>query len=171
MNLEIIFVTASEKFLRPMQSYRSSILPVVAIVLAFLAMTYSACHESIAESNPVSADSSNGQAELKKEISRFESSLKELQLIHDGHIKSYSDEMGCVRDSKALEIIKHHNELLATHKDELASFKLRIIMGGSDAEKNKADLQELKKDFDQLQIDGVEIRTGLENIAPLNITK
>jgi CRISPR/Cas system-associated protein Cas10 (large subunit of type III CRISPR-Cas system) len=150
-----------------MQTYRSSILPVVAITLTIILMTYSACHESKAESKPES-----GAIELKEQISRYEDALKDLEAIHLSHIKSYSDEMGCVSDSKALAIINAHNEILAHDKEKLEAYKLQFIQADtSNEERNKKELDELKKDYDQLQIDGQEIRTGLQNIPPLHVTK
>src|SRR5882672_11000695 len=116
-----------------MQTYRSSILPLVAILLTFTAITYSACHETIAETKPLS-----GAPELKAEISRFEKTLNELKLINDGHVKDYSAEMGCTGNSQALEIIKHHNELLESLTKKLEYHKLQLIQADtSNQERNK----------------------------------
>jgi hypothetical protein len=150
-----------------MQTYRSSILPLVAIFLTFMAITYSACHETIAETTPMS-----GASELKDEISRFAKALGELKLINDGHVKDYSAEMGCNGNSQALGIINHHNELIEALTKRLEYHKLQLIQADtSNQQRNKAELEELKKDFKDLDADGQEIKTGLVDIPPIHVTK
>ncbi len=132
-----------------------------------MTMSYSACHESKAESKPYS-----GAIELKEEITNFENALKELKSVHDQHVKDYSAEMGCNGNSKALGIISYHNELLEFLNHKLEYHKLQFIQADtSDQERNKKQLAELKKDFELLQADGQEIRTGLDNYPPTHVTK
>lgn len=150
-----------------MQTYRTSILPLFAIFLTFMAISYSACHETIAETKPT-----GGASELKNEISRFEKELGELKLINDGHVKEYSAEMGCNGNSQALEIIKHHNDLIDSLTQKLEYHKLQLIQADTtNQDRNKVELEQLKKDFQDLETDAQEIRTGLVNIPPTHVTK
>jgi hypothetical protein len=132
-----------------------------------MAMSYSACHESKAELKP-----SSGALELKGEISRFEKELGQLKLINDGHVKEYSEEMGCTTNSKALEIIKHHNELIEALTKKLEYHKLQFIQSDtSNQARNKVEMDELKNDFKELEIDGQQIKTALEPFPPTHVTK
>jgi len=151
-----------------MQTYRSSILPFAALILTLLGLSYSACHESKAE-----GQSGSGAAELKQEILRFEETLSELKLIHQGHVTTYSGEMGCTGDSKALEIINMHNELIDHAQARLEYHKLQLIQADTtNQERNNAELAELKKDLEQLESDGQQIRTGFDNFTPAtHVTK
>jgi hypothetical protein len=150
-----------------MQTKSGFILPVVAIFLTFMAMSYSACHDSKAESRP-----SSGAIELKDEISRFEKELGELKKINDSHVQEYSEEMGCTANSKALEIIKHHNELIETLTKRLEYHKLQFIQADTaNQQRNKAEMTELKNDFKELETDGQQIKTGLVAFPPTHVTK
>ncbi|HET6991671.1 MAG TPA: hypothetical protein VFJ43_10125 [Bacteroidia bacterium] len=132
-----------------------------------MAFGYSACHESIAQ-----VKSESGITLLKEQVRKFEQTLSDLKTIHADHVKQYSTEMGCTRDSKALEIINHHNELLDRHLQRLKYHKMKLAQADtSNADRNNEQLLELKKDFEQLTIDGNEIRTGFDNIEPSHVTK
>ena len=152
-----------------MQTYRSSILPIVAIALAIFGISYSLTHN-----NEAVAKTPSGSSVLVQEVARFEKDLAELNLVHENHIKSYSDEMGCVKDSKALEIVSHHKSLLEHNKQRLEYHKLQLVQADTtNAERNQGELAELQKDFDQLNKDKEEIRTGFDNFVPgtAHITK
>ncbi len=152
-----------------MQVYRSSILPLIAFIFTLMGISYSACHESKAKDQ----SSPSGASELRLEVSRFEQSLEELKLVHDQHIKAYSDEMGTMRDSKALEVINKHNALLEHHTSRLDYHKLQMAHADTtNAARNKTELEELKKDIQQLTNDAQVIRTGLDDFSPpTHVTK
>ena len=150
-----------------MQTYRNSILPLFAIVLTILGVTYSACNDSKADTG-----NETPAGELRQEVNRFGQQLEELRTLHEGHIKAYSEEMGCVSNSKALEIINHHNELLDHLTQRLEYHKLQLIQADtSNTGRNKAQLEELKKDENELAKDGDEIRNGLDQFVPTHATK
>ena len=148
-------------------TYRSSILPLFAFVFTLLALCYSACNDSVAE------EKSKGSAsQLKEEVKKFELTLNELKTIHANHVKMYSDEMGCTKDSKALEIINHHNELLNKYEKRLLYHKMQLTQSDtSNTERNNTQMLELKKDLSELNTDATEIRTGFDNMEPSHITK
>jgi hypothetical protein len=150
-----------------MQTYRSSILPLFAILLSITAISYTSCHDTVAETKP-----GGSAAELKQQITRFEQTLTGLKLINDGHVKDYSEEMGCTSNSKALDIIKHHNELIEALNKRLGYHKLQLIQADTtNQERNKVELDELQKDFKTLETDAQEIRTGLVDYPPVHVTK
>lgn len=136
-------------------------------MLTICALCYSACHESKADQK-VQTESVG----LSDEISRFEKELTELKTIHTNHIKHYSDDMGCLRDSKALEIINRHNAILDRHSQRLQYHKMKLLQSdtGNVKLKNKA-FADLKHDFLVLQSDAQEIRSGFDNFKPAHITK
>lgn len=149
------------------KTYKSSILPLFACLFALSALCYTACNESVAGQK-----SESGAAQLQEQVSKFQQTLTELKTLHADHVKKYSSEMGCNHDSKALEIISHHNDLLNKHTSRLQYHKMQLAQADtSNAQRNSAQLLELKKDFDQLNADGNEIRTGFDNIDPVHITK
>lgn len=149
------------------QTYRSSILPLIAFILTIGALCYSACHESRADQN-----AQTEAVGLTEEISRFENALSELKTIHTNHIKQYSDGMGCLRDSKALELIDRHNALLDHHSQRLQYHKMNLLQSdtGNLKLKNK-QFADIKHDFLILQNDAQQIRTGFDNFKPAHITK
>lgn len=150
-----------------MQTYRNSILPLFAIVLAVLGVTYTACNDSKADTGNESPAS-----ELRQEVNHFGQEVEELRTLHEGHIKSYGEEMGCMSNSKALEVINHHNELLEHLTKRLEYHKLQLIQADtSNAVRNRAQLEELKKDEVELSKDGDEIRNGLDQFVPTHATK
>jgi len=133
-----------------MQTYRSSILPIVAIALAIFGISYSLTHN-----NEAVAKTPSGSSVLVQEVARFEKDLAELNLVHENHIRSYSDEMGCVKDSKALEIVSHHKSLLEHNKQRLEYHKLQLVQADtSNAERNQGELAE----DDARQVGGAEAR-------------
>lgn len=149
------------------ESFRSSILPLIAFIFTFLCLAYSACHESKAEQKDLAASTG-----LMEELSRFEIQLAELKAIHINHVKKYSDEMGCMKDSKALDIINKHNLLLDRHADRLQYHKMKILHSDtSNVERNNAQMNELKTDFQSLENDAAVIRTGFDNFSPAHVTK
>ena len=149
-----------------MQSNRS-LLPLFAFFFTIGAFFYSACNESKAGQKPTSTSSA-----LAEQVARFEKELTGLKNIHLGHIKEYSDEMGCLRDSKALEIINHHNELLEKNSARLQYHKMQLIQSDTtNAERNNKQLEELKADMQQLENDAEVIKTGFDNFQPAHITR
>jgi hypothetical protein len=149
------------------KTYKNSILPLFACLFTVLAFCYSACNESVAEQKPESAS-----AQLKEQVGKFEQALTELKALHADHVKKYSSEMGCTRDSKALDLINRHNELLNKHSARLQYHKMQLAQADTtNAQRNNNQLLELKKDLEQLSVDGNEIRTGFDDIEPAHITK
>src|SRR6478672_5652618 len=112
IGLKYIFAPVNRK--PAMQTYRSSLLPLFAFIVTVIALIHS-CSDSKAEN----ASGNSVSAELKQEVSRFETELNELKTIQQEHIKTYGDEMGCVRDSKALEIVNKHNALIQENSERL----------------------------------------------------
>lgn len=150
-----------------MQTYRNSILPLIAITLTVLGISYTACHDSRA-----GAPESGPAQELRQEISHFEQDITELRKVHDEHIKAYANEMGCVGESKTLEIINHHNALLDHLKNRLEYHKLQIIQSDTtNTERNRIQLEDLKKDEQELAKDAEVIRTGFDEFVPTHATK
>ena len=149
-----------------MQTYRSSLLPLVAFIFTMGAIFYSSCHES-------KADQKTGtSAVLHEQVQLFEKQLSEMKLIHENHIKTYSDEMGCVKESKALAIVNRHKALLDKNAERQNYHKMQLIQADTtNAERNNSQITELKKDLLQLQADAEEIKTGFDNYTPPNITK
>ena len=130
-------------------------------------MSYSACHESEAAAKPAS-----GAIELQNEITRFENELQDLKSVDEKQAKDYSAQMGCNANSKALGIINYHNELLAFLNQKLEAHKLEFIQGDTaDQQRNKMQTEQLKKDFEILNTDGQEIKTGLNDFVPTQVTK
>ena len=149
-----------------MQTNRS-FLPLFAFFFTLSALFYSACHESKAGQKPNSSSSA-----LAERVSEFEKELTELKGIHQEHIKKYSDEMGCLRDSKALEIVNHHNELLEKNAARLKYHRMQLIQSDTtNAERNNKQLEELKADMQQLENDAEVIKTGFDNFQPAHITR
>ncbi|CAN5909146.1 hypothetical protein BH11BAC7_BH11BAC7_29630 [soil metagenome] len=150
-----------------MQTYRRSLVPLVAFIFTLTAIFCSSCNESKADQK-----STGSSALLAQQVSLFEKQLAELKLIHANHVKIYSDEMGCVKDSKALEIVNHHKDLLEKNSERQAYHKMQLIQADTtNAERNEAQLAELKADLLQLQADANEIKTGFDNFSPAHITK
>jgi hypothetical protein len=132
-----------------------------------MAFAYSACNDSVAENK-----SESGFTQLKEQIGKFEQTLTDLKTIHADHVKQYSGEMGCNRDSKALDIINQHNELLERNMQRLKYHKMKLAQTDStNVDQNNAQLLELQKDFTQLNSDANEIRTGFDNFSPAHVTK
>lgn len=149
-----------------MQTNRS-LLPLFAFFFTIGAFFYSACNESKAEQKPASSSSA-----LAEQVTQFEKELTELKNIHLGHIKKYSDEMGCLRDSKALEIVNHHNALLEKNSARLQYHKMQLIQADTtNNERNNKQLEELKIDRQQLENDADVIKTGFDNFQPAHITR
>jgi hypothetical protein len=149
-----------------MQTSRN-FLPIIAFTLTIVALFYSACNESKADQK--STGTSSG---LVEQVSLFEKELADLKVINENHIKTYSDEMGCLKDSKALEIINHHNELLDKNSDRLKYHKMQLIQADTtNATRNAEQLAVLKKDLLQLEADAAQIKTGFDNFVPTHITK
>jgi hypothetical protein len=148
--------------------YRRSLLPLFAFLFTISALAYSSCHESKADQKNATGVSS----ELTKEVSLFEQQLTALKVIHDNHVKTYSDEMGCVKDSKALEIVNHHRALLEKNSERRNYHRMQLIHADTtNVDRNDKQLKELKKDLLQLQADAEEIKTGFDNFTPAHITK
>lgn len=151
-----------------MLTYRSSLLPLVALIFTIGSLLYSACNESNADQKKMTGASSA----LNEQVILFEKQLSELKLLHDNHIKAYSDEMGCVKDSKALEIVNQHKALLDGNSERQNYHKMQLIQADTtNLERNTAQLEVLKKDLAQLQADAEEIKTGFDNFTPAHITK
>jgi hypothetical protein len=130
-------------------------------------ISYSACHDSKAD-----APAGGPTQELRKEISQFEQELTDLRKVHEDQIKQYSNEMGCIGESKTLEIINAHNALLDHFKQRLEYHKLQMIQADTtNSERNKHQLEELKKDEQELTNNSEEIRNGLEAFTPTHVTK
>jgi hypothetical protein len=150
-----------------MQTYRSSLLPIIAFVITIGAIFHSACNESKADQKPTGVST-----ELVEQVSLFEKELSDIKVIHENHVKTYSDEMGCLKDSKALEIINRHNELLDRNSERLKYHKMQLIQADTtNAARNTTQLIQLKKDLLQLNADAVQIKTGFDNFSPAHITK
>jgi hypothetical protein len=149
-----------------MQSTRS-LLPLFAFLFTLSAFFYSACNESKAGQKP-----SGSSSLLVEKVNQFENELTELKSIQQGHIKKYSDEMGCLRDSKALEIVNHHNDLLEKNAARLKYHRMQLIQADTtNAERNNKQLEELNKDLQQLENDAQVIKTGFDNFQPAHITR
>ena len=149
-----------------MQSNRS-LLPLFAFLFTISAFFYSACNESRAGQK-----STSSSAVLVEKVSQFEKEYTELKNIQQEHIKKYSDEMGCLHDSKALEIVNHHNELLEKNAARLKYHRMQLIQADTtNTERNNKQLEELNKDLQQLENDGEVIRTGFDNFQPAHITR
>ncbi len=149
------------------QTYRSSILPLVAFVITIMALSYSACHESKAMTK-----SESSASELIKLVSKFEQGISELKSIHAQHLKTYGDEMGCSKDSKALAIINRHNELIENHLKRLRYHKMQISQTDTTNNvRNNFQITEVKKDLVQLEVDKQEIRAGFNTITPSHVSK
>ncbi len=150
-----------------MQTYRSSLLPLVAFIITIGALFHSACNESKAGQAQTSSSST-----LNEQVKVFETKLTELKLIHTKHIKTYSDEMGCVKDSKALEIVNSHKALLDKNGERQNYHRMQLIHADTtNPARNEAQLAELKADLTQLQTDGAKIKTGFDNFIPVHVTK
>ncbi len=150
-----------------MQTYRSSLLPLVAFIITIGALFYSACNESKAGQAQTSSSSA-----LNEQVKVFETKLTELKLIHTKHIKTYSDEMGCVKDSKALEIVNSHKALLDKNAERQNYHRMQLIHADTNnPTRNEAQLAELKADLAQLQTDAEKIKTGFDNFIPVHVTK
>jgi hypothetical protein len=151
-----------------MLTYRRSLLPLFAFLFTIGALGYSACHESKADQKNTTGVSS----ELTKEVSLFEQQLAAMKVIHDNHVKTYSDEMGCVKDSKALEIVNRHRALIEKNSERRNYHRMQLIHADTtNIARNDKQLQELKKDLTQLQKDAEEIKTGFDNFTPSQFTK
>ena len=150
-----------------MQTYRQSILPVFAIALAILGISYSACNDSKADSG-----SKTPAAELRQEINRFELKFEELSDLHEKQVGSYASDMGCAGNSNALEIINTHQAILDHLSQRLQYHKLQLIQSDTtNTARNKTQLIELKKDIQALDSSSVELRTGLDDFVPTHVTK
>jgi hypothetical protein len=150
-----------------MQTYRSSLLPLLAFVVTISAILYSACNESKADQKKTS-----GASSLMEQVALFEKQLSDLKIIHQNHVKTYSDEMGCVKDSKALEIVNRHKAMLDKNSERQKYHRMQLIQGDTaNAARNEKQLAELKKDFAQLQADAEQIKTGFDNFTPAHVTK
>lgn len=151
-----------------MQTYRSSLLPLMAFIVTISALFYSACNESKADQKKTSGASSS----LMDQVVLFEKQLSDLKIIHQNHVKAYSDEMGCVKDSKALEMVNRHKALLDKNSERQKYHRMQLIQGDTaNAARNEKQLAELKKDLVQLQADADEIKTGFDNFTPAHVTK
>lgn len=150
-----------------MQTYRSSLLPLFAFIFTVGAIFYSSCNESKADQK-----STSRSAMLTEQVALFEKQLAEMKMIHDNHVKTYSDEMGCVKDSKVLEIVNRHKALLNMNVERKNYHRMQLIHADTtNPTRNIAQLAELKADITQLQIDAKEIKTGFDNFTPVHITK
>src|SRR5688572_23948200 len=143
-----------------MQTYRSSLLPLLAFVVTISAIFYSACNESKADQKKTSGASSS----LMEQVVLFEKQLSDMKIVHQNHVKTYGDEMGCVKDSKALEIVNRHKALLDKNSERQKYHRMQLIQGDTaNAERNEKQLAELKKDLIQLHADAEQIKTGFDN--------
>jgi hypothetical protein len=151
-----------------MQTYRSSLLPLVAFLVTISALFYSACNESKADQKKSSGVSSS----LIDQVTLFEKQLYDLKIVHQNHVKTYSDEMGCVKDSKALELVNRHQALLDKNSERQKYHRMQLIQADTTNEaRNNNQLTELKKDLLQLQADAEEIKTGFDHFSPGHVTK
>ncbi|MBI3510501.1 MAG: hypothetical protein HY064_07535 [Bacteroidetes bacterium] len=150
-----------------MEVIRNAILPTLALALTMLGISYTACSDTKAEVN-----NAGPAAELRAQIVQFEMKLNEMKKVHQSHVQQYSNEMGCNSDSKALGLIKHHNDII-THYQQLLDYnKLQLIQSDtSNSVRNKAQLDDLMKNIASLENDAREIKNGFVDFTPEHITK
>ena len=150
-----------------MEAMKSAVLPILAIFLAVMGITYSACSKTQASSTV-----DNQSAVLRTQIDHFEMALKEIQKVNDQNVKTYSDQMGCNAQSTMLDVIKKNNDLLTHYSERLDYHRLLLIQADTmNAERNKEQLEELKKDQDQLDKDGKIIKDAFLEDQPQHVTK
>ncbi|HTL81781.1 MAG TPA: hypothetical protein VL651_08765 [Bacteroidia bacterium] len=150
-----------------MNAIKSAVLPVLAVTLTIMAITYSACNET--KANSTKDDQS---AQLRAQIDQFEMNLTELKKVNDENVKSYSNEMGCNGESTMLDKIKQNTDLLTHYTQRLDYHKLQLVQADTlNSERNKQQLAELKKDMDDLEKDAKTIKEGFTTESPTHVTK
>lgn len=150
-----------------MQIHRQSILPVFAILLAVFGITYSACNDSKADQGDTSPAS-----EIRQEITRMEQKYKELSQLHESQVQRYATDMGCSANSTTLETINKHQAILDHFNQRIQYHKLQLIQADTaNTGRNGQQLEELKKDLQDLSNNEAEIRNGLDKFTPTHVTK
>ncbi len=149
------------------QNYKGIILPILAVILTLTAFSYSACQESKLPTKSFSSIS-----ELKGLISNFERKIVDLKSFQNENLMKHGREMGCEKDSKALEKIQNQNALIEHLFCRLQYHKLQISQGDTtNADRNYSQILELQKDILELDLDGMQIRNGLDGYDIVHITK
>jgi hypothetical protein len=145
------------------EQMKKLLLPMVAVLMAFFGISYSACQESKAD-----AKSNGGAAKIREEITRFDLMLKELNNIQKANVESYGQQMGVSSNSTGLEVISKQNEVLEKFRMRLEYHRLQLLQADTaNATRNEMQLKEIADDITQLQTEGEVVKKGL-NSEPIN---
>lgn len=147
---------------------RNLLLPLIAVMVAFFGISYSACQESKADTKPTGS-----AAKIREEIKRFDQMLKELNKVQQDNVNAYSQEMGVTSNSNGLETISKQNEILEKYHQRLEYHRLLLIQADTTNEtRNELQLKEISEDITNMENDGEIIRHGLaEEPANARVTK
>lgn len=145
------------------EQMKKLLLPMVAVLMAFFGISYSACQESKAD-----AKSNGGAAKIREEITRFDLMLKELNSIQKENVEAYGQQMGVSSNSNGLEVISKQNEVLEKFRLRLEYHRLQLLQADTaNATRNEMQLKEIENDITQLQTEGEVVKKGL-NSEPIN---
>lgn len=147
---------------------RTLLLPVIAVLMAFIGISYSACQESKADTK-----STGSAAKIREEITRFDQLLKELNKVQKDNVNAYSQEMGVSSNSNGLETISRQNEVLEKYRSRLEYHRLQLIQADTtNITRNELQLKEISDDITNLKTEGDVIRHGLlDEPVNTNVTK
>ena len=145
------------------EQMKKLLLPMVAVLMAFFGISYSACQESKAD-----AKSNGGAGKIREEITRFDLMLKELNNIQKENVEAYGQQMGVSSNSNGLEVISKQNEVLEKFRLRLEYHRLQLLQADTaNATRNEIQLNEIENDITQLQTEGEVVKKGL-NSEPIN---
>lgn len=147
---------------------KTILLPVIAIIVAFFGISYSACQESKADTK-----STGSAAKIREEITRFDQMLKELSKVQQENIAAYSQEMGVTSNSNGLETVSKQNEVLEKFRSRLEYHRLQLIQADTTNEtRNEMQLKEISDDITTMEAEGDVIRHGMgEEPVNTKVTK
>ncbi|MCU0432250.1 MAG: hypothetical protein MUC87_02205 [Bacteroidia bacterium] len=141
------------------------LLPFAATVITVSAISYSACHESKADSL-----TENAQAKVTSDFGKYEMKINELIKLHEEQVKLFTNEVGMTSNSEALDMIQTHKSMIEKHQSRLDYHRLQLLHGDTaDTTKSNKILNELKADLELVAKDMETMKTDAESETSLNI--
>ncbi|MGL4596517.1 MAG: hypothetical protein ACRCYO_03255 [Bacteroidia bacterium] len=150
-----------------MESLKSILLPLAALLLTLAGISYSACHESKANSPQVA-----GVQELHSELKSYQQAVEALQLTHTEWVEKYAKDMGCNSQSVQLEAVKQSDSLIQSYQEQLKYHQLELLQADTtDTIRNSRQLIQLRVELSKINEDLEALKKVNQAYNSKNITK
>ncbi len=150
-----------------MESIKSILLPLAALLLTLTGISYSACHESKANSLRVA-----GVQELHTELSSYKQAVESLQATHTEWVEKYAKDMGCNSQSVQLAEVKKNDSLIQSYQERLKFHQLELLHADTtDTIRNSRQLIQLRVELSKIHQDLEELQKVNQAYNSKNVVK